>query len=178
MGHVLIANVSNFKIQGSSLFIGLNAKIVCKAGAALGFTFLQNHNVGIFNVRISNCSAVKNYEVNSSKLDSVSSYINEDHHILCYSFLASFLCTEIAMHNIAILHSRGVGFSNGRLTISKVTLAHNEVNCINFVERHARPEPTFSMSDSHIMFGAMGGDFSLSSGLNLFIDIMFSVNTT
>ena len=68
VGHLVIANVSNFKITGSSQVKG-NVTISCQPDATLGFTFLLSHNVEISNIKISKCSAVINPKSGSGILD-------------------------------------------------------------------------------------------------------------
>ena len=176
IGQLVITEVNNFKIQGSSLFNGRpNATIICQSSATLGFTFVKSLGVEISNIQIRQCSAIIHSELNSSMLKNFTSRCNSvdsgNYHTLCYTFLASYR-TELAIYRTAILHTKGIGLlglGSRYLDISETTLAHNEVNCINFV--NGDDVTSFTVSDSQIMFGGIGHDFNFSSGMTLFIDL-------
>lgn len=105
VGHLVIANIKNFRLKGTSLLKG-NVTISCQNGATLGFTFIQNINVEISNIQISHCSAKS--ESNNSFLNTVlkifdrahlDEYLQQDflscdakaaRQALCYVFLACF----------------------------------------------------------------------------------------
>ena len=191
VGHVVIANVNQFKIKGSLQFKG-DAIIICQPDAILGFTFIQSRNVEISNIQISNCSAIMNSEINGSLLSAIDTFNNlhnidvfleynfttcrsmQEHHVntLCYIFLASIDDTEIFIHQTAILHSRGVGvfgLGSRHLSMSETTLAYNKVNCINFIIGYTNT--SFSVTRSKIMYGNAEDQCrpNLASGMNLFI---------
>ena len=176
IGQLVITEVNNFKIQGSSLINGRpNATIMCQPSATLGFTFVKSFGVEISNIQIRHCSAIIHSELNSSMLKNFTSRCNSvdsgNYHTFCYSFLASYR-TELAIYQTAILHTNGIGIlglGNRYLDISESTLAHNEVNCINFVK--GDDNTSFTVSDSQIMFGGIRHDLNFSSGMTLFIDL-------
>ena len=185
VGQLVIANVSNFKIKVSSTQNGSGATIICLPGATLGFAFVHCHKIEISNVEISNCSAAVSAEVidtffvNDSFLEvgikhlehNITSCNSEDdNHTLCYIFLVYLNSTEIHIRQTAILHSQGVGFfgfDNRHLRLTETTLAHNEINCINFVLGDTNSN--LSVSNSYIMYGNAEDHISLASGMNLFV---------
>ena len=176
IGQLVITEVNNFKIQGSSLLNGRsNATIICQPSATLGFTFVKSVGVEISNIQFQHCSAITHSELNSSMLKNFTSRCNSvdsgNYHTFCYTFLASYR-TELAIYRTAILHTKGIGLlglGSRYLDISETTLAHNEVNCINFV--NGDDDTSFTVSDSQIMFGGIGHDFNFSSGMTLFIGL-------
>lgn len=189
VGHLVIANIMNFQLKGTSLLEG-NVTISCQKGATLGFTFIHSKNVEILNIQISHCSA--KLEINSSLLNTIltfydynrlQEYLRQDfrscdakvaRQVLCYIFLACFGNTEMRIYQTAILNSTGIGvfsYNNDKsdLDISKSVLAHNQINCVHFVVEAANS--TFSLSDSRIMFGQTVFS-NLSSGLNLILHFL------
>ena len=193
MGHLVIANVSNFKITGSSQVKG-NVTISCQPDATLGFTFLLSHNVEISNIKISKCSAAIYPKSGSGILDlalkadykNLNKYLKHNftfcgskhsdnqklNNTLCYVSVAAFGNIKISIHRTVILHSRGVGmFSLGNkyFNLSESILESNEVNFITFITSNT--SSTFSVSDSNIMYGRIRPTLYLASGLNLFIHL-------
>ena len=185
VGQLVVTNVSNFTLKGSSLKND-SATIICRPNATLGFTFTQSHNVEISNIHLSHCCA--DLEVNISKLilTTYNEHLNENlRHLLqklgscdsdlalCCNSLAIINNMEVTIYRTTILHSRGVGVldvGNGVLDISKSQLAYNQINCIILVTELSRlaKNNTFSISESYIMFGQSKFMY-LASGLNLFV---------
>ena len=188
VGQLVIANVRNFTFKGSSSVKG-NVTITCLPGATFGFAFIFSHNVEISNIQISHCSAKLN--LSSTLLRTInrvydnilirkhlehdfeSCSTKSEQHILCFSFFTSFRNTNVTIHQTSIVHSRGVGvymYNNSDIDISNIFLAHNEINCMIFV---ADAGNTYSsLSDIRIMSGQIANSFNLSSGLNLFVEVM------
>ena len=189
VGQLVIANVRNFTFKGSSLMKG-DVTITCLPGATFGFAFILSHNVEISNIQISYCSAKLN--LSSTLLRTInrvydnilirkhlehdfeSCNAKSEQHILCFSFFASFRNTNVTIHQTSIVYSRGVGvymYNNSDFDISNIFLAHNEINCMIFI---ADAGNTYSsLSDIKIMSGQIiANSFNLSSGLNLFVEVM------
>ena len=127
VGKLVLIKAENFTLRGSSP----NVTITCQPGATFGLTVIQSHNIEISNIRISHCSAKLQLERSNNIIltiynEQVARYleynlsscdINGNRYPACYTFLTCFENKQVALHQIAILHSIGVGIfsldSNG-----------------------------------------------------------------
>ena len=184
VGQFVLIDVENFTLRGLSSSVN----ITCQPGATFGLTIIKSQNIEISNLQISHCSAesqlkegnstiltgyntqIKQYlEYNLSSCDT-----NANSHPACYTFLTSFKNKNVTIYETAILYSRGVGIfslDSRVISISKILLAYNQINCINFM-RLDTTSTNFSMSQSQIKFGQTENySYEFASGLNLFVHL-------